>query len=72
MLSDDEAEKLRKQLKRNIKKVKYSDGWEKAKEYLKKVFSCEIEIYDATDENIYDPGHKVRYATPLRPAIYIE
>jgi leucyl-tRNA synthetase len=58
--------------KRYLIPIKESNYLENAKEYLKKVFSCEIEIYDATNENIYDPGHKARYAIPLRPAIYIE
>jgi leucyl-tRNA synthetase len=40
--------------------------------YLKKTFSCEIEIYSADDKDIYDPANKSRFAIPLRPAIYIE
>jgi len=45
---------------------------ENAKDYLKGVFSCEIEIYRGDDEGIYDPVDKARYAIPLRPAIYLE
>ncbi len=43
-----------------------------AKLYLKEVFSCEVEIYSADDVNLYDPAKKIKFATPLRPAIYIE
>jgi leucyl-tRNA synthetase len=45
---------------------------ENAKDYLKGVFSCEVEIYRGDDEGIYDPVDKARYAIPLRPAIYLE
>jgi len=43
-----------------------------AKEYLKNVFSCTIEIHNADDKDLYDPANKTRYAIPLRPAIYME
>jgi len=43
-----------------------------AQAYLKEVFSCEIEIYSADEKTIYDPAKKVKFAGPLRPAIYIE
>ena len=43
-----------------------------ALEYLKKTFSCEIEIYRADDKDIYDPANKSRFAIPMRPAIYVE
>ena len=49
--------------------VKYLEN---AKDYLKNMFSCDIEIYNADDKDIHDPGNKVRFAVPLRPAIYIE
>ncbi len=58
--------------KRYLIPIKESDYLKNAKEYLKKVFSCEIVIIDATEKNIYDPGNKTRFAIPLRPAIYIE
>ena len=45
---------------------------ENAKEYLKKVFSCEIQVFNAEEKNIYDPANKTRFAVPLRPAIFIE
>jgi len=48
------------------------DYLENAKKYLKNVFCCEIEIYNADDKSIYDPGNKTSFAIPLRPAIYIE
>ena len=40
--------------------------------YLKSLFNCDIEIYSADDKEIYDPKGKSSYASPLRPAIYIE
>ncbi|UCF12202.1 MAG: leucine--tRNA ligase [Thermoplasmatales archaeon] len=52
--------------------LKEADFLENAKDYLKKVFSCDIEVYSADDKDIYDPAYKVRFAIPLRPAIYIE
>ncbi len=45
---------------------------ENAKDYLMEEFACEVKIYSGDDEEIYDPVNKARYATPLRPAIYIE
>ncbi|MCK5112767.1 MAG: hypothetical protein KAQ84_04425, partial [Thermoplasmatales archaeon] len=52
--------------------LKEADFLENARDYLKKVFSCEIKIYSADDKDIYDPVNKSRFAIPLRPAIYIE
>jgi leucyl-tRNA synthetase len=43
-----------------------------AREYLKEIFSCDIEIYSADDPKVYDPAKKIRFAVPLRPAIFIE
>jgi leucyl-tRNA synthetase len=43
-----------------------------AKTYLKDVFSCDVEIYSADDKSLYDPANKIKFAFPLRPAIYIE
>jgi leucyl-tRNA synthetase len=43
-----------------------------AKLYLNEVFNCDVEIYSADDISIYDPAKKIRFAIPLRPAIYIE
>jgi leucyl-tRNA synthetase len=43
-----------------------------AKVYLNEVFNCEVEIYSADDKNLYDPAKKIKFAIPLRPAIYIE
>ncbi len=40
--------------------------------YLKSLFNCDIEVYSADDKEIYDPKGKSSYASPLRPAIYIE
>ncbi len=36
------------------------------------IFFCKIEIYNADDKDIYDPVDKIRFAIPLRPAIFIE
>ncbi|MCX6664957.1 MAG: leucine--tRNA ligase [Euryarchaeota archaeon] len=35
-------------------------------------FSAEVIIFSADDEKRYDPVNKARFATPLRPAIYVE
>jgi len=43
-----------------------------ATEFLKKEFPADIEIYSADDKNIHDPMKKSQYASPLRPAIYLE
>ena len=43
-----------------------------AKSYFGEVFHCDVNIYDADDPNLYDPGKKTKFALPLRPAIYIE
>ena len=38
----------------------------------KKEFGVDIEVFGATDENIYDPKGKARHARPFKPAILIE
>lgn len=43
-----------------------------AKSYLSEVLHCSVEIYSADDADLYDPAKKTRFASPLRPAIYIE
>jgi leucyl-tRNA synthetase len=43
-----------------------------AKPYLSEVLHCPVEIYSADDVTLYDPAKKTRFASPLRPAIYIE
>ena len=45
---------------------------EKALSFLEKELSTKINVYSADDKDIYDPNNKIRYAIPLRPAIYIE
>ena len=52
--------------------IKEANCLENARDYLKKIFSCDIKIYSADDKDIYDPANKARFAIPLRPAIYIE
>jgi len=58
--------------KRYLIEIKEDDYLEKSKDYIKNVFSCNIEIYNSDDKKIYDPSDKIRFAIPLRPAIYIE
>jgi len=53
----------------NLDEKKYLEN---AKEYLKDVFSCDITIASSDNKDLYDPANKVRYAAPLRPAIYVE
>ena len=40
--------------------------------YLTSLFNCDIEVYSVDDKEIYDPKGRSSYASPLRPAIYIE
>ncbi|MDD5474633.1 MAG: leucine--tRNA ligase [Candidatus Methanoperedens sp.] len=42
-----------------------------AREFLNRAVECNIEIYSA-DAPEYDPQGKSRFASPMRPAIYIE
>jgi leucyl-tRNA synthetase len=58
--------------KRYLVDIKENEYLEKSKDYLKKLFSCNIEIYSADDKKIYDPTNKTRFAIPLRPAIFVE
>jgi leucyl-tRNA synthetase len=43
-----------------------------AKTYLSDVLHCHVEIFSADDADLYDPAKKTKFASPLRPAIYIE
>ena len=38
----------------------------------KKEFGVEIQVYSESDDNIYDPKGKAKYARPFKPAILIE
>lgn len=58
--------------KRYLTDVDEKKYLENAKDYLKDVFSCEIVVSSGDDKDLYDPANKVRYAVPLRPAIYVE
>lgn len=40
--------------------------------YLESLFNCSIEVYSVDDKEIYDPKGRSSYASPLRPAIYVE
>jgi leucyl-tRNA synthetase len=57
---------------RYIVEIQENNYLENSKGYLKETFSCDIEIINADDKNIYDPQDKKRFAVPLRPAIFIE
>ena len=48
------------------------DYLKKSIKYLKDIFSSEIEIFNADSKDVNDPGNKIRFAVPLRPAIYVE
>jgi leucyl-tRNA synthetase len=58
--------------KRFLISINEKDHLLNAKLYLSEMFSCEVEIYSADDINLYDPTKKIKFASPLRPAIYIE
>jgi len=58
--------------KRYLVEIKEYDYLMSSKDYIKDVFSCDIEVFSAADKNIYDPSDKIRFAAPLRPAIYVE
>ena len=55
-----------------IAKLNEKEYLKSSEEYLKKLFSCEIKIFNVDDKDIYDPEGKTRFAVPLRPAIVIE
>jgi len=42
-----------------------------SKQYLEKIFKCNIEIIKCDNEHIYDPDERSKFAVPLRPAIYM-
>jgi leucyl-tRNA synthetase len=58
--------------KRFLIPINEKDQLLNAKLYLNEVFNCEVEIYSADHKNLYDPAKKIKFAIPLRPAIYIE
>ena len=55
-----------------LAEINEKDYLKSAEEYLRKLFSCEIKIFNVDDKDIYDPEGKTRFAIPLRPAIFIE
>ncbi|MEF8847850.1 MAG: leucine--tRNA ligase [Candidatus Thermoplasmatota archaeon] len=61
-----------KDKKRYFVDINEKEYLKKASEFLEKQFSSKIVIYQADEEDIYDPKSKSRYAFPLKPAIYIE
>jgi len=58
--------------KRYLIDINEHDYLNKSIEYLKDIFSADIEIFNADNMDINDPGNKIRFAIPLRPAIYVE
>jgi leucyl-tRNA synthetase len=52
--------------------INEKDYLKSAEDYLRKIFSCEINIFNADDKDIYDPNGKKHFAAHLRPAIFIE
>jgi len=58
--------------KRYMTKINEKKYLEDSKEYIEKIFNCEISIYTADEKEIYDPNNKSRFAEPLKPAIFIE
>lgn len=41
------------------------------KDYLESLYNCQIKVFAADDEGRNDPENKSRFASPLKPAIYI-
>ena len=58
--------------KRYLTELDGAEYLENAKDYLKVIFSCDIEIYRTDEKKIYYPANRARNAIPLRPAIYIK
>jgi leucyl-tRNA synthetase len=52
--------------------LKEKDYLEGASDFIEKELNASIEVYNADDKDIYDPKGKAAFATPLRPAVYIE
>ncbi|MEE8182566.1 MAG: leucine--tRNA ligase, partial [Thermoplasmata archaeon] len=45
---------------------------EESKDFLERVFKCEVSIFTADDPERHDPGSRATGARPWRPAIFIE
>ena len=58
--------------KRFLISINEKDHLLNAKSYLTEVFNCVVEVYSADDKNLFDPAKKIKFAHPLRPALYIE
>jgi leucyl-tRNA synthetase len=58
--------------KRYLVEINEHEYLKKSKEYLINLFSSDIRIFSADEEELYDPSNKKRFAVPLRPAIFIE
>ena len=48
------------------------DYLEESKDFLERVFKCEVSIFTADDPERHDPGSRATGARPWRPAIFIE
>ncbi|KYK23872.1 hypothetical protein AYK24_06960 [Thermoplasmatales archaeon SG8-52-4] len=64
-LNDNDKKRYKVEIKEDV-------YLKKSKDYIKEIFTCDIEIFNADESKIYDPGNKIRFAVPLRPAIFIE
>jgi len=58
--------------KRFIIDINEQKHLDESKDYIKKTFNCDINIFASEEKDIYDPENKSKFAEPLRPAIYIE
>ena len=62
-------EKDRKRYKKGIDEKQYL---EQTKNFLQQEFSAGVTIFNADENNVFDPANRARFAAPLKPAIYIE
>jgi len=58
--------------RRYIIDISEYDYLKNSKDYIKNIFNSDIEIINSDDKDVYDPANKIRFAIPLRPAIFIE
>jgi leucyl-tRNA synthetase len=54
------------------KKVDEKSALEAAKDFYKREFKADVQIWREDDSGVYDPKGKARFAEPYRPAIYVE
>ena len=58
--------------KRYLTDINEKNYLDDSKDYIKKIFNCDVNIYNSDEKEKYDPENKSRFAEPLKPAIYIE